>query len=81
MDGRDLDLIWESPMAYAVFEDDERLTGIFATEQEAWDAADRAGLVDTAPDGKKVLDDNLKIRFCAGAPEESDEAGADFKIS
>lgn len=67
-------------MAYALFEDDERLTGIFATEQEAWDAADRAGLVDTAPDGKKMLEDNLKIRFCAGTSEQSDDAGADLKI-
>jgi hypothetical protein len=67
-------------MAYAVFEEEERLTRIFATEQEAWDAAERAGLVETAPDGTKVLEDHLEIRFCAGEPEESTDAGADFKI-
>jgi hypothetical protein len=67
-------------MAYAVFEEDERLTRIFATEQEAWNAAERAGLVDTAPDGKKVLDDHLEIRFCAGAPDKGEDMGADFKI-
>lgn len=68
-------------MPYAVFEDDERLTRIFATEQEAWDAAERAGLVETAPDGTRVLEDHLAIRFCAGEPEQNSDAGADFKIS
>jgi hypothetical protein len=32
-------------MPYAIFENDEKLTRIFASEQEAWDAAERAGLV------------------------------------
>lgn len=68
-------------MAYAVFEDDERLTRMFATEQEAWDAAERAGLVETDADGKKVLEDHLEIRFCLGEPQEDEDAGADFKIS
>ena len=67
-------------MAYAVFENEERLTRIFATEQEAWDAAERAGLIDVAPDGTKILDDHLEIRFCAGEPEPGEDAGADFKI-
>jgi hypothetical protein len=67
-------------MAYAVFEDNERLTRIFATEQEAWNAAERAGLVETDPDGKRVLDDHLEIRFCIGEPEESEDTGADFKL-
>jgi hypothetical protein len=40
-------------MAYAVFEDEERLTRIFATEQEAWDAAERAGLVETTSGGQE----------------------------
>jgi hypothetical protein len=58
-------------MAYAIFENDERLTRIFAIEQEAWDAAERSGLIDVDPDGKKVLDDHMEIRFCAGEPEET----------
>jgi len=58
-------------MAYAIFENDERLTRIFATEQEAWHAAERSGLIDVDPDGKKVLDDHMEIRFCAGEPEET----------
>ena len=68
-------------MAYAVFEDDERLTRMFATEQEAWDAAERAGLVEANADGKKVLENHLEIRFCPGEPQEDEDAGADFRIS
>lgn len=68
-------------MAYAVFEDDERLTRIFATKQEAWDAAERAGLVETGSDGKKALDDHLEIRFCTGEPQEDTDAGPDFIVS
>lgn len=71
----------EAEMAYAVFEEGERLTRIFATEREAWEAAERAGLVETAPDGKKILDDHLEIRFCADEPEDDVNAGADFRLT
>jgi len=71
----------EAEMAYAVFEEGERLTRIFATEQEAWEAAERAGLVETASDGKKLLDDHLEIRFCADEPEDDVNAGADFRLT
>lgn len=67
-------------MPYAVFEDDERLTRTFATEQEAWDAAEGAGLVETAADGTRVLEDHLNIRFCPGEEEEGGDAGTDFGI-
>ncbi len=67
-------------MPYAVFEDGERLTRVFATEEDAWKAAERAGLVETA-DGKKVLEDHLEIRPCDAEPEASDEAGSDFILS
>ena len=68
-------------MAYAVFESDERLTRIFATEQEAWDAAEGAGLTETTREGKKILDDHLEIRFCVGQPEADENAGTDFLLS
>jgi hypothetical protein len=71
-------------MPYAIFENDEKLTRLFASEQEAWDAAERAGLVEVAHDGRKKLDDHLEIRFCPGEPQEEDtdtDAGADFMIS
>jgi hypothetical protein len=67
-------------MPYAVFEDNERLTRVFTSEQEAWAAAERAGLVETAPDGKKVLDDHLEIRPCNAEPHE-DDCGSDFILS
>ena len=67
-------------MAYAVFEGDERLTRLFATEREAWEAAERAGLVEIAADGRKMLDDHMEVRFCDGEPEKDEDAGADFKL-
>ena len=67
-------------MSYAVFEGEERLTRIFATEQEAWKAAERAGLVEADSDGKRLLEDHLEIRFCEGEPEVDEDAGADFKF-
>ena len=67
-------------MPYAVFEDGERLTRVFATEEDAWKAAERAGLVDTA-NGKKVLDDHLEILPCEADPHGSDGAESDFILS
>jgi hypothetical protein len=66
-------------MPYAMFEDEERLTRSFATRREAWDAAERAGLVEIGPDGRKLLDDHLEIRPCIDDPAD-DEAGFDFRI-
>jgi len=68
-------------MAYAIFEDEERFTRILATEQETWEAAERAGLVEIDRNGHKVLHDHLEIRFCNGEPEESVDADADFRFS
>ena len=67
-------------MPYAVFEESERLTRVFATEEAAWEAAERAGLVDIA-NGKKVLDNHLEIRSCPAEPEGSDDAESDFILS
>jgi hypothetical protein len=67
-------------MAYAIFENQERLTRIFASEQDAWKAAERAGLVEIGSDGKKALEDDMEIRFCNGEPEDGDDAELDFII-
>jgi len=67
-------------MPYAVFEDGERLTRVFATEEDAWRAAERAGLVETM-NGKKVLDNNLEICPCEADPEGGDDAGSDFLLT
>lgn len=66
-------------MFYALFEHEERLTRSFATKQQAWEAAERAGLVETTRAGQKRLDHHLEIRPCFDAPEE-DEAAFDFRI-
>ena len=65
-------------MAFAVFENQERLTHMFASEQDAWNAAERAGLVEIRSDGKKALEDHMEIRFCAGEPDDSDDTGLDL---
>jgi hypothetical protein len=67
-------------MPYAVFEDGERLTRVFATEADAWKAAERAGLVERTDD-KKILEDHLQIRACEAESEASDEAESDFILS
>jgi hypothetical protein len=71
-------LVRRRAMPYAVFEQDERLTRVFATEQEAWDVADVAGLVEIAPDGTRAPEDHLEIRPCADDPKEPANATSDF---
>jgi hypothetical protein len=71
-------LIWRCTMSYALFEDDERLTRSFPTEQDVWAAAERAGLVDVGSDGTKKLDDRLEIRRCEATPDETIDPGSDF---
>lgn len=72
--------IGEATMPYAVFENGDRLTRIFATEQEAWDAAESAGLVEIGPDGTKFLEDDLAIKPCAADCQEPAGAGSDFTV-
>lgn len=59
---------WITKMPYALFEDDAKLSQEFSTEQEVWQHADEAGLVDLV-DGKTVLEDGYTIQPCS-----SDEA-------
>lgn len=65
-------------MPYAVFEGGERLTRVFATEDEAWDAAESAGLVEIGGDGTKFLEDHLEIRPCSADCQEPADAGSSF---
>jgi hypothetical protein len=64
-------------MPFALFEENARLTRVFATEQEAWDAAEGAGLVEIGPDGTKFLEDHLEIRPCTADCQDSTDAGSD----
>jgi len=65
-------------MPYAVFEGGERLTRVFATEQEAWDAAESAGLVEIDRDGWKFLEDHLEVRLCSADCQEPADAGSNL---
>jgi hypothetical protein len=58
-------------MPFALFEDGERVTRIFPTRDEAWEAAERADLVETGPHGEKFLDNNLEIRPCEATLDET----------
>ncbi|WP_375309136.1 hypothetical protein WHZ77_17830 [Bradyrhizobium sp. A5] len=50
-------------MPYALFEDDQKLSKEFPTEEDVWTHADEAGLVDIV-DGKTVLEDGYTIQPC-----------------
>lgn len=63
-------------MPYALFEGGERLTRVFETEQEAWDAAETAGLVESGPKGTRSLEDHLEIRPCTADCQEPADAGS-----
>jgi hypothetical protein len=60
----------EFAVAYALFENDERLTRPFRTEREVWEAAERADLTTTDPHGGRVLDNNFEIKPCEASPDE-----------
>ncbi|WP_213775020.1 hypothetical protein [Bradyrhizobium sp. dw_78] len=68
-------------MSYALFEDEEKLTRSFATRDEVWKAAERAGLVIPGPEGKMVLDDDFEIKPCEADPNEVvADPGSDFTL-
>ena len=68
-------------MSFALFEEGERLTRSFPTEQDVWAAAERAGLVEIGPDGQRRLDNHLEIRHCEPTPDEATDPGSDFVVS
>lgn len=61
-------------MPYALFEDDVKLSQEFPTQDEAWQHADEAGLVDVV-NGKTILEDGYTIQLCS-ADEETGEPTA-----
>ncbi len=68
-------------MPYALFEQNERLTRSFPTQQDVWNAAEDAGLVVTGPDGVKILDDNYEIKPCEETTDEVIDPDSDFILS
>jgi hypothetical protein len=55
-------------MPYALFEGDAKLSQEFSTEEDAWQHADQAGLVDLV-DGKPVLENGYTIQACVSEKE------------
>lgn len=60
-------------MPYALFEGGEKLTRSFASEQDVWDAAEQAGLIELGPDGEKNLEDGYEIKPCEADPEDASQ--------
>ncbi|MCS3898412.1 hypothetical protein M2171_007545 [Bradyrhizobium japonicum USDA 38] len=60
-------------MPYALFEDDQKLSKEFSSEEEVWTHADDAGLVEVV-DGKTVLEDGYTIQPCK--PDDETEIPA-----
>jgi hypothetical protein len=55
-------------MPYALFEQGEKMSRAFPTEDDVWRHAQEAGLVDVV-DGKEVLEDHLAIQPCPADEE------------
>jgi hypothetical protein len=60
-------------MAYAIFNDSEKMSRTFPTKEEALKKADEAGLVETT-NGRPALEDDLVIKPC---PPDSDTKSDD----
>jgi hypothetical protein len=67
-------------MPYAVFEDDQKLSRAFPTEQETLRKADEAGLVVEESNGKPVLDSDLAIKPCSSDPEVGSDDELDWPV-
>ena len=65
-------------MAYALFENDTKVSRAFPTEREAWRCAEDSGLVIAGVHGEKRLDDSYAIKPCPPEPEEAESPGIDL---
>ena len=50
-------------MPYALFEDDQKLSNEYLSEDEVWQHAEEAGLTDEV-NGRKILEDGYTIQPC-----------------
>jgi hypothetical protein len=64
-------------MAYAVFNDEEKLSRSFPTTEEAMKKADEAGLVDAGA-GRPALEGDLSIKPCAPDVDNNSEDDLDW---
>ena len=68
----------EELMAYALFENDAKLSRAFPTEKDAWQCAEESGLVVAGVHGEKRLDDDYAIKPCPPDTEETTSPGIDL---
>jgi hypothetical protein len=66
-------------MAYAVFNDEEKISRTFSTREEALKKADEAGLVDSG-NGEPALEDNLTIKPCAPDIDSKSDEDLDWAM-
>jgi hypothetical protein len=67
-------------MAYAIFNDNEKMSRTFPTEEEAIRKADEAGLVETNND-KQALEDDLIIMPCPPDTETKSDDELDWAMN
>jgi hypothetical protein len=65
-------------MAYALFENDAKLSRAFPTETDVWRCAEESGLVIAGVHGEKRLDDHYAIKPCPPDTEETTSSGIDL---
>jgi hypothetical protein len=65
-------------MAYALFENDAKLSRALPTEMEVWRYAEDSGLVIAGAHGERRLDDNYAIKACPPDIEETASSGIDL---
>jgi hypothetical protein len=65
-------------MAYALFENDDKLSRAFPTEADVWRCAEESGLVIADADGEKRLEDSYAIKPCPPDGEETTSSGMDL---
>ena len=65
-------------MAYALFQNDTKLSRAFPTEMEAWRCAEDSDLVIAGVHGEKRLDGGYAIKPCPPEPEEAASPGIDL---
>jgi hypothetical protein len=58
-------------MLYALFDGDQKLSQDYPTEQEAWQHADEAGLIETVGE-ERFLEDGYTIQACVADEETGD---------
>jgi hypothetical protein len=68
----------EENVAYALFENDAKLSRSFPTETDVWRCAEDSGLVIAGAHGEKRLEDSYVIKPCPPDAEQGTSPGIDL---